>query len=130
MNTTEHTATNRTLTVRVASPDDAFDDVADQLAAIDRGEEPEPLSRVTFQRETDLQRLLSPKNIELLRTIARESPGSIRELARLVDRDIRQVHDNLRDLESYGLVEVEQAGRAKRPTVWYDDIEIEIPITR
>lgn len=130
MNTTEHTATDRTLTVRVASPDDAFDDVADQLAAIDRSEEPEPLYRVTFQREKDLQRLLSPKNIELLRTIARESPGSIRELARLVDRDIRQVHDNLRDLDNYGLVEVEQAGRAKRPTVWYDDIEIEIPITR
>lgn len=130
MNTTEHTPTDRTLTVRVASSDDAFDDVADRLAAIDRGEEPEPLYRVTFQREKDLQRLLSPKNIELLRTIARESPGSIRELARLVDRDIRQVHDNLRDLETYGLVDVEQAGRAKRPTVWYDDIEIEVPITR
>lgn len=130
MNTTKHTPTDRTLTVRVASPDDAFDDVADRLDALDRGEESEPLYRVTFQREKDLQRLLSAKNIELLRAIARESPRSIRELARMVGRDIRQVHDNLRELETYGLVDVEQTGRAKRPTVWYDDIEIEVPIKR
>jgi predicted transcriptional regulator len=130
MNATDHTDTDatRTLTVRVGSPADAFDGVADRLDALDRGEDPEPLCRVTFQREEDLGRLLSPKNIELLRTIARESPASIRELSRLVERDIRQVHDNLRELDAYGLVEFERNGRAKRPTIWYDDIEIDVPI--
>lgn len=130
-NTTKTPPTDRqrTLTVRVASPADAFDDVAERLEALDHGEEPEPLYRVTFQREEDLQRLLSPKNIELLRAIARESPESIRTLARHVERDIRQVHDNLRELETYGLVEFETVGRAKRPAVWYDEIEVEVPIT-
>ena len=47
----------------------------------------------------------------------------------MVDRDIRQVHDTLRELETYGLVDLESNGRAKRPTVWYDHIEIEVPIT-
>lgn len=81
--------------------------MADRLVAIDRGEEPEPLYRVTFQDETDLQRLLSPQTIGLLRTIACESPESIRELARLVDRDIWKVHDNLQKLETCGLVDFE-----------------------
>lgn len=123
------TPTHRTLTVRVASPSDAFDELEERFAALDRGEEIDPLYRVTFQREEDLQRLLSPKNIQLLRTIARESPDSIRALARGVDRDIRQVHDNLSELEAYGLVEIEDAGRSKRPSVWYTDIEINVPIT-
>jgi predicted transcriptional regulator len=129
-NTTSPTSADqsRTLTVRVGSPTGAFDRVADAFEAIDRDEEPELLYEVTLQREADLQRLLSPKNVGLLRAIAREEPDSIRDLARRVDRDIRQVHDNLTELETYGLVELEDAGRAKRPRVWYDDIEIEVPI--
>lgn len=121
--------THRTLTVRVASPSNAFDDVTERFAALDRGKEIDPLFRVTFQREEDLQRLLSAKNIQLLRSIARKSPESIRALARDVGRDIRQVHDNLTELETYGLVNIEEKGRAKRPSVWYDNIEIEVPIT-
>ncbi|MCH7660043.1 MAG: winged helix DNA-binding protein [Euryarchaeota archaeon] len=128
MNAPTNTPTHRTLTVRVASPSDAFEDLTERFEALDRGEEIDPLYRVTFQREEDLQRLLSAKNIQLLRTIARESPDSIRALARGVGRDIRQVHDNLSELEAYGLVEIEDDGRAKRPSVWYDDIEINVPI--
>jgi predicted transcriptional regulator len=120
--------TDRTLTVRVAPAEAAFDDVADRLAALDQEKQVEPLYSVTFQRQEDLRRVLSPTNVELLRTIARESPSSIRELARAVERDVRQVHDNLSELESYGLVEFREVGQAKQPRVWYDDIEVEIPI--
>lgn len=125
---TDNASPHRTLTVRVASPSDAFDEITQRFKALDRGDTPEPLYQVTFQREEDLQRLLSAKNIQLLRTIARESPESIRALARSVGRDIRQVHDNLQELEAYGLVDLETMGRAKRPSVWYDEIEIEVPI--
>ncbi|KTG11324.1 hypothetical protein AUR64_04380 [Haloprofundus marisrubri] len=118
----------RTLTVRVGTPDNAFDAVEAKLAAVEAGDEPEPLYEVVLQREEDLQRLLSAKNVQLLQTIAREEPQSIREAARLVDRDVRQVHDNLSELETLGLVEFEQVGRSKRPTVWYDDINIELPV--
>lgn len=128
--TTNHdnTPTHRTLTVRVASPSDAFEKVSERFDALDRGKDIDPLYEITFQREEDLQRLLSAKNIQLLRSIARESPESIRALAREVGRDIRQVHDNLQELETYGLVEINDEGRSRRPSVWYDDIEIEVPI--
>ena len=131
MNTSESTdttETDRTLRVRVDTPGNAFDRVEDRLAAIDAGETPEPLFEVVLQSEEDLQRLLSAKNIELLRVIAREEPGSIRDLCRRVDRDIRQVHDALSRLEEMGLVEFDESGRSKRPRVWYDDITIDVPI--
>ncbi|MFB6295995.1 MAG: transcriptional regulator [Halobacteriales archaeon] len=117
------------LTVRVAQPDEVFDDLEERFASLDANERPEPSHEVVLQREEDLNRLLRPNNVELLRTIARGDPESIRETARLVDRDVHQVHDDLADLERMNLVQFEPNGRAKRPVVPYDDIDVELPIT-
>ncbi|MFB6228854.1 MAG: transcriptional regulator [Halobacteriales archaeon] len=117
------------LTVRVARPEAVFDDLAERFAALDAGEVPDPVYEVVLQREEDVTRLLRPANLELLRTIARSEPASIRETARLVDRDIHQVHDDITDLERMNLLRFENEGRAKRPVVWYDDIDVEVPIT-
>lgn len=125
---TDTTGTGRTIRVRVDTPDNAFDRVEERLATIDAGETSEPLFEVVLRNEDDLQRLLSAKNVELLRVIARDEPESIRDLCRRVDRNIRQVHDALSRLEGMGLVEFEEAGRSKRPRVWYDDITIDVPI--
>ncbi|MFT4885463.1 MAG: putative transcriptional regulator [Natronomonas sp.] len=73
-------------------------------------------------------RLCRPTSIELLRTVAREEPTSIREAARLVDRDVRQVHDNLWKLGELGLVEFDRSGQSHRPFVTYDRIEIDIDL--
>lgn len=118
----------RTLTVRVASAETAFDELEERFAALDAGDEPEPLYEVVLQREEDLTRLLRPETLELLRTIARERPESIRETARLLDRDIHQVHDTVTELAQLNLLRLEKEGRRKRPVVWYDDLEIELSI--
>jgi predicted transcriptional regulator len=117
------------LTVRVAPADEVFDELEQRFAALDIGETPEQKHEVVLQREEDLTHLLRPTNVELLRTVAREGPTSIRETARLVERDIRQVHDDLTELARLNLLEFEDQGRAKRPVVWYDDIDIQVPIT-
>lgn len=117
------------LTIRIASTDAVFDELEERFASLDDGSRPEPMYEVVLQRETDLNRLLRSNTVELLRTIAREEPASIRETARLVDRDIKQVYDNLIDLEEMNLVRFHPDGRSKRPVVWYDEIEIELPIS-
>jgi predicted transcriptional regulator len=76
--------------------------------------------------EEAADRLCRPTSIELLRTVAREEPTSIRGAARLVDRDVRQVHDNLWKLGELGLVEFDRSGQAHRPFVTYDRIEVDI----
>lgn len=118
----------RTLTVRVASAEAAFDELEERFAALDAGEEPEPLYEVVLQREEDLTRLFRAGTIELLRTIAREQPESIRETARLLDRDVHQIHDTVTHLAQLNLLRLETEGRRKRPVVWYDDLEIELSI--
>ncbi|PSQ13134.1 hypothetical protein BRC99_04405 [Halobacteriales archaeon QS_7_69_60] len=73
-------------------------------------------------------RLVRPTSLELLSTVAREEPSSIREAARLVDRDVRQVHDDLWNLGQMGLVEFDRGGRSHRPLVEHERIEVGIDV--
>ena len=84
---------------------------------------------LNFGSYAELSRLLSPKNLELLETISEHDPESIREAAELVDRDYKQVHRNLSELEDIGIIELEDGGpgQAKRPKLAYDGLEIDIP---
>lgn len=82
-----------------------------------------------YHDPADVHRVTRPKSLELLRTIVSHEPSSIRETARLVDRDVSQVHRNLRELADLHLLELVEDGTAKRPTVWYDAITVELPLT-
>jgi len=76
-----------------------------------------------------LSRLLSQKNLKPLDVIFEHEPESIRETAELVNRDYKQVHWNLSELDDIGVIEFEGggSGRAKRPLLAYDGLEIDIP---
>jgi predicted transcriptional regulator len=84
--------------------------------------------RLSFETTDQLAQVFTPRAIDLLQAIAQEEPASIRETARLVDRDIKQVSENLKRLEEYGIVEFVDEGRAKRPVVPYDEIDIQLPL--
>ncbi|MDY6776137.1 MAG: winged helix-turn-helix transcriptional regulator [Halobacteria archaeon] len=105
------------------------DPVAEAMKAIDEDEEPEESYGLTLETEERVGEIFDDRNLELIRTVAREDVESIRDLARRVDRDVRQVHDRVTELEKLGLIELEEEGRRKKPTVWYDSISVDIPVT-
>ena len=117
----------RTMHIRFGRGDS--ESVEETLKALDRGETPEPYFERVYRDEENLHRVTRPKNLELLRALASKHPKSIRETARFVERDVRQVHRNLKELEDLGLVEFEEDGRSKRPSVWYDEIAVELKLT-
>ena len=84
---------------------------------------------LNFGSYAELSRLLSQKNLELLDAIFESEPESIREAADLVNRDYKQVHRNLSELEDIGVIKFEDggSGRAKKPILAYDGLEIDIP---
>ena len=82
---------------------------------------------LSFDEEA-ADRLVQPTSLELLSTVAREEPSSIREAARLVDRDVRQVHDDLWNLGQMGLVEFDRGGRSHRPIVGFERVEVRIDV--
>lgn len=119
---------DRTLHVRFREGSD--DELEDALAALDRDETPEPRFEVVYHDPADVHRVTRPKSLELLRAIVQHEPASIRETARLVDRDVSQVHRNLMELEELHLLNLVEEGNAKRPVVWYDAIDIDLPLLR
>ena len=72
-------------------------------------------SIVNFEDFDDIALLMRTANLRLIETIVSEEPTSIRELANVVDRDYREVHRNLTDLESLGVIEFNEKGSSKQP---------------
>lgn len=117
----------RTLHIRLGPTDHS--DIEDALGALDGGEDVESHpSELSVESLDTLASMFRRTNLELLQAINEHGPESIRELARLVDRHPPDVLDNLNELEDYGLVEIRDTGRAKRPVVWYDELDIDIPL--
>lgn len=119
-----------TLKVTVGERDRLDQRTRSRIKAAQEGEDLDDAQPVlNFGSYTELNRLLSPKNLELLESISEHEPESIREVADLVDRDYKQVHRNLTELNDIGVIEFEGggSGKAKKPTLAYDGLEIDIP---
>jgi predicted transcriptional regulator len=117
-----------TLTVRVGDGTKTREQTRERIRAMERGENLEDRHVLVLDDEADMQRLLSPANLALLRTIRKHEPESMRETADLVDRDFKEVHRNLTELETLNVIEFEQSGRSKRPVVRFDEIDIEVSL--
>jgi len=115
-----------TLEVRVQPTEELEDEVLEKVKTAERGEEVEPLRVLNLPNKRELSRLMSEKNLELLEAIKAEEPSSMRELSNIVDRDYREVHRNLEELETLNVVKFDQEGQAKKPTIWYDNIEVDV----
>lgn len=84
---------------------------------------------VNFQDASRLQRILTPRRLELVQSLMDKPGESIRELAERLDRDVRQVHDDLQLLSEYRIVHFREEGGAKKPHVPYDTVTIEVELT-
>ncbi len=120
--------TQNTLHIRVESSAEFFQDALEDLREIESDEATDDEYVLSLPDEEALERVLNAKNLELIRTTARENPESVRDLARRVDRDVKNVSEALGRLEELGVVRLEKDGRAKRPVVWYDEIDVALPL--
>lgn len=65
--------------------------------------------------------------MELLNFIKTQNPQSIRELARMIQKDIKTVHPKVKNLEKEGLIEFKKGPKNKKiPVMNYDKIEISV----
>ena len=62
--------------------------------------------------------------MQLLRTIRIEKPKSIQELARMVERDFKNVHQDVKLLAEFGLIEIVETGprRSASPVAKFSEI--------
>ena len=72
---------------------------------------------LNFETYDDVARLMRTSNLELIEAIVEHQSDSIRAAAAAVDRDYREVHRNLNELEDLGVIEFEAAGQGKKPVL-------------
>ena len=116
-----------TLVVTVTSSEEFHDAVADGIAGLERGDAVESPPTLSFHSYDDLMRTLTPRVLDLIEAIRRAEPASINETARVVDRDVKNVHEELSRLARLGIVFFEEDGQRKRPVVWFDELVITLP---
>lgn len=84
---------------------------------------------IAFEDVESIQRLLTPKRLELIKSVMADPPVSLRRLASRLERSPSEVHGDVHLLADYGIIAMETVGRAKQPTVPYDSIEIEVTLS-
>ncbi|ELZ52489.1 hypothetical protein C465_01674 [Halorubrum distributum JCM 9100] len=91
-------------------------------------DEQEGKATLQFGTYDDFVDSLTPLRLELIRAIAEEAPESMREAARLVERDVSDVHSDLKQLEVLSILTLEAGGPsgAIQPVVPFDRIEVHI----
>jgi len=123
----DDTTTADTLLVTVQSDDDLYRDGREAIERLRRGESVNDPDRFAFESSDLLFETFNPRTMALLETIADAAPESIRETARLVDRDVKNVHEELSELERLGVIRFEDSGRSKQPIFPYEEIVISLP---
>lgn len=88
-----------------------------------------------FTSLEELRQVLTERRVELLRLIHKERPGSIKALANLAVRDLKNVNADVHLLARLGFLELaeEKAGPKRRgrrlPRVPYAAVSVEIPFS-
>ena len=116
-----------TLVVTVKSSSEFHDDVTDGIEAVERGDAVDSSPTLSFTSYDDLMETLTPRVLDLIEATRRDGPASINETARVVDRDVKNVHEELSRLAQLGIIFFEEDGQSKRPIVWFDELVITLP---
>jgi predicted transcriptional regulator len=123
----EQLRTESTLVVTVLPSHEFHNDVTDNIEALEEGTATESPPRLSFANYDDLMETLTPRVLDLIEAIRNENPSSINETADVVDRNIKNVHEELHRLAQYNIIFFEEDGQSKRPVVWFDELVINLP---
>jgi len=123
----EQLRSESTLVVTVQSSREFHDDVTEGIETLERGDAVDSTPTLSFTSYDDLMGTLTPRVLDLIEAVRREEPASINETARVVDRDVKNVHEELSRLAQLGIIFFEEDGQRKRPVVWFDELVINLP---
>ncbi len=123
----------KTLTLEIKSTEEALQGFRKTFKALEAGRRVTRHEGVYFTSIDAARNLLTHNRLALLRAIRTQHPGSIYELAKTVGRDLKNVQQDLRILEKYGLVRLSPASRVgnrrvKVPEAPFAEIALRIAI--
>jgi predicted transcriptional regulator len=116
--------TTNVLLITVKKDGELYTSGREAIQRLKGGETIDQPTTITFPNEKRLAETFNERTYTLLNAIRKHGPESIRETARLVERDKKNVYEELKTLETLGVIRFEEDGQSKRPVFPYDDLVI------
>ncbi|GBE33344.1 marR family protein [bacterium BMS3Bbin05] len=121
----------RNMKISIKSDEELFNEVKEVCGKLERGEKVKKHEGISFESLGAMRKILTEKRLRILKTIKKNHPQSIYELAKMLHRDIKNTFNDVQFLAQAGLIELKKTknGREKTtPMVNYDKILLEIPV--
>ena len=116
------------ISVGIGSLKDGLNDFERVIGNIERGRPQNPRTpSIHFVSLDAMNNVLSPRRIELLKIIRERTPHSLYALAKMAERDMKNVHDDVGLLTRLGFVQVTHQRAHRRqvvPRVNYDELRV------
>ncbi len=113
--------TDRNFQVDIKSHDKVMGELKDLARQIDKGNYPAtPFERVYFNDAKTFFKHITPRRFDLLEELHRQGEMSINGLSRLLKRNYKNVHDDVKALEEIGVIEKQDNGLYSVP---WDEVQ-------
>ena len=114
-------------TIGIKSTQDFFGELERDWVAIDEGKNvPGPIHRVYFESAEVLSRVITRQRHNLLKVLHANGPLTVRALSALLERDYKNVYQDVKILEESGLIERDSKNHVLAP---YEKLTIELQLT-
>jgi predicted transcriptional regulator len=123
----------KNVTIGIKSIEEVLNSAKNVMKRLERGERIRKRKPgIYFESLEVMRKAITPERVKILKVIKGKRPQSIYELAKLLNRNLKNVADDVHYLAEFGLIELEKGksnGREKTmPLVNYDKILLEIPV--
>lgn len=114
--------------IEIKSLDEALKEAGGVFEQLSKGKAVRKKTAIYFSNLKEMRKVLTEKRLELLKTIKDKKPSSLYKLAKMLNRDLKNVLQDIAYLKELGLVEVSETKDKKIPTVTYNRIAFEVAI--
>ncbi len=114
--------------ITIKTLEESFKEFKDFARNLDKGIIKKQTPELSFVNFETFKRFLTQKRLELLSIIKSTKPKSINDLANKVQRDFKNVYEDIKILDTLGLIKMKKTNSGIMPIVVYDELDLKIPL--
>ncbi len=105
----------RHIHIGTEDPDRGFQRFTQAWERAEQGQITEAEVHLNFEDLSMLLTILTPRRLEVIKTLRQQGPMSVRALSKLLERDYKNVHADTRALDDVGLLKRTDEGTIQAP---------------
>src|SRR4030065_490276 len=103
--------------ISIKTKEDLFNEVKGVWGKLEKGGQVKKHEGISFENIEAMRKILSEERLRILKTIKNEQQKSIYELAKFLNRDIKNTFNDVQFLAKIGLIELKKKKEGREKTV-------------